>query len=1040
MNMKNRNTIKLGILAVSTLLAITACGFRVGHSSKIASSNNPIGSSINNESSETNNSSKMDQSSETPVSSSSINEQSSTQIISSSEAPISSSEAPSSSEEPVVLERIDAINNVEEYELGDSLNLTVTAYYSDGSFEVLNEYEIAGFDNQVSGNQVVSITFAGKTTTVEVYVKPKPIPVNAFPSDKLAEFLEEQSILLDIPSPVGYEAWNDSTDIDNEKMPCFIASTVDSGTLGSDSIQDTYFATLSEDTSWSIASDSTGYSAIKENVKVEFSTSQGIFSFFVHVLDLDPSSSANFPSEQLQEFLTANGLLTLVPDATSEHRWYYETGEDASLGSYFYVTSNDEGVSGSNAIEDTYKATLSIDEWTIDGENYSQEGYYAIKDDVKLNFYTADGHFVLIVSEYVNPYLPIVDQFGKWELVNDASSLNEGDHIVIADYRYKVIAGPSSSNGNYLTPISNVEITEDGIWNLPENTTQFVLSKSGTYWRLNTENSKLGASGERKIGFNKASNEWSISISDGNASITNKTENYGTIGYYSSVNIFTTYKSGFNDTKVLPQIYRFVELVPIYPTALSISAEENEIGVGKTTQLSVGYIPEETNHKGVTWSSSNTNIATVSDLGVVKGVSEGVATITASARGENDTLITANINISVTRALVDEWTLMLYICGADLESANGLASMDIDEILNVNGQPDDVNIIMETGGATGWTNSKISATKLGRYHVENKQIVQDASLSNASMGKTTTFTSFMNWGLENYPASKTGLVFWNHGGALDGVCYDENYSDDSLLNSEVKSALTSVFATQGLTDKLEFVGYDACLMQVQDVADFNSQFFNYMVGSEEAEAGYGWAYEGWIDDLYAKKSTENILKAIVDSFYNYYNSVYGRSYNDQTLSVLKLSEMETYRTAWETMASTIKSTAKANLSAFKGILKTCKGYADQEMSYSEYVEYIQAGYPSEWFEHVGSSYILHGYWFYGTFDAYDFLNKLESNSSYSSYANQINAVKTAFSSLVIYNKAGQAAGNSNGLALVSKMYYDYKQSETNFTTWRSIFY
>ena len=116
------------------------------------------------------------------------------------------------------------------------------------------------------------------------------------------------------------------------------------------------------------------------------------------------------------------------------------------------------------------------------------------------------------------------------------------------------------------------------------------------------------------------------------------------------------------------------------------------------------------------------------------------------------------------------------------------------------------------------------------------------------------------------------------------------------------------------------------------------------------------------------------------------------------------------------------------------------------MGYSDYQSYIYSGYPSEWFttytQFGQTYYILHGYYMYGTLDAYDALTKIKANSDYSAYGSQIDAAKTALTNLIIYNKIGGAAGESHGLALFAVMsdyYGDYPSAETNFTNWRSIF-
>ena len=402
------------------------------------------------------------------------------------------------------------------------------------------------------------------------------------------------------------------------------------------------------------------------------------------------------------------------------------------------------------------------------------------------------------------------------------------------------------------------------------------------------------------------------------------------------------------------------------------------------------------------------------------------------------------------------------MCGSDLESGNdgygnyntsqaGLATEDLREILSVTNQPDDVNIIVETGGAGKWsTKYGISNTKLGRYHVANQKLVKDTELTYASMGLQSTFESFLKWGFTSYPAEKTGVILWNHGGAMRGVCYDEKKDDDCLLNSEVSAALKNAFKSSSISSKLEFIGYDACLMQVQDIAEANSEYFNYMIAAEESEAGEGWEYSSWVDDLYAKKDTQVILKEICDSFVNSYTKTYGSSTNDQTLSYLDLSKMAAYKTAFESLAVQVKS--KGSKSAFQTLAKTVKEYGTavytkqelQEAGYSTSSS-SQYYYGNYGIELINGYYYDWGYNYFGTLDAKDFLNKLAANSTYSSLKTQyIDPALSALGELVVYSKKGSQAGNSNGLALYfplhslcEKSKY-YSTSETTFTNWRSV--
>lgn len=418
-------------------------------------------------------------------------------------------------------------------------------------------------------------------------------------------------------------------------------------------------------------------------------------------------------------------------------------------------------------------------------------------------------------------------------------------------------------------------------------------------------------------------------------------------------------------------------------------------------------------------------------------------------------------HIDVVGEKVDT-TIMIYLCGSDLESGYdgsstdvnnaGYASLDINEILSVSGQPDDVNIIIQTGGARAWKNKSISSTKLGRWHIKNKKLIKDEELTYAAMGSTSTFQSFLEWGLSKYPADKTGVILWNHGGAMRGVCYDETAKgkNNPLLNSEVNAALKNAFKRLGRTEKLEWIGYDACLMQMQDVAEFNSPYFNYMITSQESEAGFGWDYDTWIDDVYAKKDTRTILKSICDGFIKAYDDTYGPyGYdNDQTLSYLDLSKMDAYKKKFESLAAAVKVDATA--SGIRSMAKKVKEYGTAY--YESQSDLYEAGYdlnPGEE-NYYGSYgivyengyYVDHGYNYFASFDVVDFLDNL--STKYSALSSKVNETKQALNELVVYKKNGAAAGNSNGLSLYFPLHTMcekekyYSEAETNFSSWRSV--
>lgn len=388
-------------------------------------------------------------------------------------------------------------------------------------------------------------------------------------------------------------------------------------------------------------------------------------------------------------------------------------------------------------------------------------------------------------------------------------------------------------------------------------------------------------------------------------------------------------------------------------------------------------------------------------------------------------------NTSITPEEKGSTTVLIYMCGSDLESGGeygiengGLASSDIEEIVSVRNQPSDINIVIETGGASQWaTTFGISSIKLGRYHVRSNQLVKDEEIPYESMGLSSTLQDFITWGMTKYPADKTSLIFWNHGNGMQGCCFDEKKSNDNLLNSEIQSALSGAFTSLNRTEKFEWIGYDCCLMQIQDIAETNSAYANYMVASQESESGYGWDYDTWVDDLYSKKTTDKILTAIVDGFiedngganltsYEYEGETYDA---DQTLSWLDLSKAHDYMVAWENMAEQLKNKiTSSNKSSWNTLVDSAKHFAGND------------------------------YTSVGIFDAKDFINKLASNSTFNPGSSYTSAVLSAHSALVKYNVAQKGAGNAFGLSL----FYDiegqagrddcYTDDDTNFTNWKYI--
>ena len=237
------------------------------------------------------------------------------------------------------------------------------------------------------------------------------------------------------------------------------------------------------------------------------------------------------------------------------------------------------------------------------------------------------------------------------------------------------------------------------------------------------------------------------------------------------------------------------------------------------------------------------------------------------------------------------WTILVYLCGSDLESEDGCATLDINEMAEATAS-DDYIYVVQTGGTNSWDNDYISSDSIQRLSISNGKVTVLQELEAQNMGEADTLANFLAWGVENFPATNTGLVLWNHGGgSIYGVCYDEIFDDDSLTLKELDQAFT--MASPYVDNKLEFVGFDACLMSSIETANILVPHANYMVASQETESAYGWDYTAIGNYLaeYPNCNGAELGATICDSFYAS-AEVSDEDY-ESTLSCVDLSKVDT---------------------------------------------------------------------------------------------------------------------------------------------------
>jgi len=233
------------------------------------------------------------------------------------------------------------------------------------------------------------------------------------------------------------------------------------------------------------------------------------------------------------------------------------------------------------------------------------------------------------------------------------------------------------------------------------------------------------------------------------------------------------------------------------------------------------------------------------------------------------------------------YTIMIYMNGSDLESDFGLATSDLAEMLDSGLRSHNANVIILTGGTQQWLNSAIPANECVIWQLEDGWINELDSMGLVDMGNPTTLRNFIMYSIEHFPAEKYGLIMWDHGGgSIVGFGHDEKFNNSSLTLLEMIQA----FDEAGLAaQKLEFLGFDACLMATVEMAILAADYAHVFIASEDLEPGDGWDYKflGVLNDT-PQMNGFALGKVIVDTFIDFYGP---NSDEILTLSVVDLAKV-----------------------------------------------------------------------------------------------------------------------------------------------------
>ena len=339
-----------------------------------------------------------------------------------------------------------------------------------------------------------------------------------------------------------------------------------------------------------------------------------------------------------------------------------------------------------------------------------------------------------------------------------------------------------------------------------------------------------------------------------------------------------------------------------------------------TNAVSFGSLGLSSLFGGGSQSASASNTASAVSSSALSSIFSGSGSSTGWTGSSQNT---AKLNTSVSpearakRTTIlgnkkDVITIMVYMCGTDLESQYKMGTSDLSEMLKAS-LNDNINLIVYTGGCKQWRVNGISNTTNQVWQVKNGQLVQlVADAGNKAMTKPATLAEYIQFCKQNFPANRNMLIFWDHGGgSLSGYGHDERFtSAGSMPLSGIQQALKS----GGVT--FDFIGFDACLMATAETALMLTEYADYLIGSEETEPGIGWYYTNWLTKLAANTSmpTIEIGKNIVDDFVE--TCAKSCAGQKATLSVIDLAELE------KTLPDEFKAFATSTSEQIKSDYKT----------------------------------------------------------------------------------------------------------------------
>lgn len=304
----------------------------------------------------------------------------------------------------------------------------------------------------------------------------------------------------------------------------------------------------------------------------------------------------------------------------------------------------------------------------------------------------------------------------------------------------------------------------------------------------------------------------------------------------------------------------------------------------------------------VTITSSGSSAAVTAD-GTATGVSTGTTTLTAKSGAMTATGV---VNVATAGTRHAKWTVMVF-----LNASNNLypyALPNINQMEQVAYNPDVQFVVQwkESAKLFGAKNVDFDGTR--RYLIKSDSssklkstLIQDMG-ANVDMGSVDTLHDFISWTKTNYPADRYAVVVWDHGNGWQSAFAKAPKARSVSLDDEFGSQMDIWDLPKAFEGQhVDILSFDACLMQMLEVASEMKGSADYIACSEENTPGPGYPYQR-VFKLFADSpdlDTRSLTKSFVDGHIG--NPDYANEYVTQ--SVIDTTKVAAVETALDTLAT-----------------------------------------------------------------------------------------------------------------------------------------